>query len=91
MLGMIGGDLLYYSKTLREQTYLLTSKIIKGPKKEEQRIQWPPIQMRAFHSNENGLFCTHTLLLRSSWWKERGSQAGSFHLNEKFLLANRTL
>ena len=26
-----------------------------------ERIQWRPIQMRAFHSNENGLFCTHPL------------------------------
>ena len=27
----------------------------------EWNLQWRPIQMRAFHSNENGLFCTHPL------------------------------
>ena len=26
-------------------------------------VQWRPTQMRAFHSNENGLFCTHPLSL----------------------------
>ena len=47
-------------------------------------IQWRPIQMRAFHSNENGLFYTHPLAVAPLfWWKERGKQ-GSAHLNEKF-------
>ena len=38
-------------------------------------LQWHPIQMRAFHSNENGLFCTHPLSVTPLfWWKERGKQ-----------------
>ena len=38
-------------------------------------LQWRPIQMRAFHSNENGLFCTHPLSVAPLfWWKERGKQ-----------------
>ena len=39
------------------------------------KIQWRPIQIRAFHSNENGLFCTHPLSIDPLfWWKERGKQ-----------------
>ena len=42
-------------------------------------LQWRPIQMRSFHSNENGLFCTHALSVAPLlWWKERGMK------NEKF-------
>ena len=40
-------------------------------------LQWRPIQMIAFHSNENGLFCTSFLV-------QGKRQAGSSHLNEKF-------
>ena len=32
---------------------------------ENEWLQWRPIQMRAFHSNENGLFCTHPILSSS--------------------------
>ena len=40
-----------------------------------QDLQVRPIQMRAFHSNENGLFCTHPLSVALLlWWKERGKQ-----------------
>ena len=28
-------------------------------------LAWCPIQMRAFHSNENGLFCSHRFSIRA--------------------------
>ena len=31
-------------------------------------VQWLPIQMRAFHSNENGLFCTYLLSVAPLFW-----------------------
>ena len=39
-------------------------------------LQWRPIQMRAFHSSENGLFCSHSFSVVPLfiWWKERGKQ-----------------
>ena len=38
-------------------------------------LQWRPIQMRAFHSNENGQFCSHPLSAAPLlWWKEIGKQ-----------------
>ena len=37
--------------------------------------QWRPVLIRAFHSNENGLFCTHPLSIAPLfWWKERDKQ-----------------
>ena len=40
-----------------------------------QDIQWHRIQKRAFHSNDNGLFCTHPLtVVPLFWWRERGKQ-----------------
>ena len=54
------------------------------------RVQWCPIQMRAFHSNENGLFCTHPLSVAPlSWWKERGKQEALIWIKNSHL--NRTL
>ena len=47
-------------------------------------VQWRPIQMRAFHSNENGLFCTHPSISCPTRLMEGKRQAGSSHLNEKF-------
>jgi len=42
---------------------------------DDQTLQKCPIQMKAFHSNENGLFCTHPLSVeRIFQWKERGKQ-----------------
>ena len=46
--------------------------------------------MRAFHSNENGLFCTHLLSVAPLfWWKERGKQEALIWLENSHL--NRTL
>ena len=44
-------------------------------------IQWRPIQMRIFHSNESCLLAPILSLLPLFWWKERGIK-GSSHLNE---------
>ena len=46
--------------------------------------------MRAFHSNENGLFCTHPLsIVPLYWWKERGKQEALIWMKNSHL--NRTL
>ena len=53
-------------------------------------LQWRPIQMRAFHSKENGLFCTYPLSVAPLfWWKERGSQEALIWMRNSHL--NRTL
>ena len=50
-----------------------------------------PIQIRAFHSNENCLFCTYPLSVTYLfWWKERGKQEAliwmkNYHLNRTLL------
>ena len=46
-------------------------------------VQWLPIQMRAFHSNKNGLFFLHPLSVAPLFLVEGKGQAGSSHLNEK--------
>ena len=38
--------------------------------------------MRGFHSNENGLFCTHPLSVAPLFLAEGKGQAGNSHLNE---------
>jgi len=45
-------------------------------------VQWCPIQMRAFHSNENGLFCTHPFSIRPLFLVEGKRQEVSSHLND---------
>ena len=53
-------------------------------------LQWRPFQMGAFHSNENGLFCTRSLSVAPLfWWKERGKQEALIWMNNSHL--NRTL
>ena len=38
-------------------------------------LQWRPIQMRTFHSNEEGLFCTHPLSVAPLfWWSKQEAQ-----------------
>ena len=53
-------------------------------------LQWRPIQMRVFHSNENGLFCTQPPTVAPlSWWKERGKQEALIWMKNSHV--NRTL
>ena len=53
-------------------------------------LQWLPIQMRAFHSKENGLFCTHPLSIAPLfWWKEIGKQEALIWMKNSHL--NKTL
>ena len=57
---------------------------------ENEWLQWRPIQMRAFYSNENGLFCTHPLSVAPLfWWKERGKQEALIWMKNSHI--NRTL
>ena len=52
-------------------------------------LQWRPIQMGAFPSNENGLFSTHPLSDAPLFgWKERGKQEALIGMENSYL--NRT-
>ena len=56
-----------------------------------------PNKMRAFHSNENGWFCTYPLSVASLFWgKERGKQEAliwmkKFHLNRTLKTINESV
>ena len=65
------------SKGSKLMSYQKVSEKVTGQKSSHFHIlvQWRPTQMRAFHSNENGLFCTHPLSIDPLfWWKERDKQ-----------------
>ena len=50
-------------------------RVIKASPEQAPYLQWRPIQMRVFHSNESGLFCTQPPSVAPLfWWKERGKQ-----------------
>jgi len=68
-------------KLLKEKNFQVKTNLLQ---KILQIIQWLPIQMRVFHSNENGLFSTQPPSVAPLFLVEGKRQAGSSHLDGKF-------